>query len=193
MKSQVFKLLWQLKFPEAYPIGYELKYIYKDRWFRIHSLPNSKRYAETEKEYQIIFERQNEIINDLVGEGEEIILVFGLYKMKGEHSNETEITEFGVFQKVDKLELHKIRPEENETACYFDIYAKKSIWQSNKLNHLLKAIAEDETRMMIIYPKRNRIINPYDGGVDLILESKELRNRYKEKYKQWLSKHPKGL
>jgi len=74
MKPAVFKSFWRAKYPEAYPIGYELKWLYSDRWFRIHSLPESKRYAETEEEYQIIFNRQNELITDLIGEGTEVIV-----------------------------------------------------------------------------------------------------------------------
>lgn len=193
MKQQEFKSLWKSKFPEAYPIGHELKSVYKNRWFRIHSLPESKRYAETEDEYQIIFQRQNEIIEDLVGNNEEIILSFGLYTDDITNSNYKEVNEFGEFEKVDSLELHKIKLDENKDEFYLDIYAKRTIWKSNQRNEILKAIANDEIRMMIIAPNQNRIINPYDGGVDLILESEEIRDKYKEKYKRWLSKHPQRL
>lgn len=63
-----FTTIWKTKFPDSYPIGYDLKGIYDNRWFRIHSLPESKRYADNEKEYQIIYKRQNQIIQDLLGD-----------------------------------------------------------------------------------------------------------------------------
>jgi len=193
MEQQEFKSLWKSKFPEAYPIGHELKWVYEDRWFRIHSLPESKRYAKTEEEYQIIFKRQNKIIGDLIGENEEVILLFGLYRDDVINSNYAEIDEFIRFQKVDTLELHKIRPEENEEELYVDIFIKQTLWKSHQRNDILKAIADDKIRMMIIDTNKNRIINPYDGGVDLIVESEEVRDKYKEKYKMWLSRHPQGL
>ncbi len=150
MKKEEFKALWKSKFSEAYPIGYELKWVYENKWFRIHSLPESKRYIETGDEFQIICQRQNEIIGDLIGENEEIVLSFGHYTDDVTNNNYKEINEFGEFEKVDTLELHKIRPKENEDEFYFDIYAKTTIWKSNKRNEILKAIADNEIRMMII-------------------------------------------
>ncbi len=192
MEKEEFKSLWKIKFPEAYPIGNELKWIYEKRWFRIHSLPDSKRYAETEKEYEIILKRQNEIIDDLIGD-DEVILLYGLYRDDRSNSNYAKIAEFKDFQKADTIELHKIRPKENENELYLDIYVKHINWKSNERNEILRAIADDEIRMMIIYPKKNRIISPYDGGVDLILESEDVKNNYEEKCQKWSSKHPKGL
>jgi len=193
MIQQEFKSMWESKFPEAYPIGHELKWVYEDRWFRIHSLPNSKRYAETEEEYEIIYKRQNEIISDLVGENEEVILLFGQYANNLIDSDYDEIFEFSLFQKVDTLELHKLRPKQYEVEFCLDIYARKTTWESNQRNDMLKAIADDEIRVLIIVPHKNRIIYPYDGGVDLILESEKVRDVYKDKYKMWLSSHPQGL
>lgn len=192
MKNE-FTSIWKSKFPESYPIGYELKWIYDKRWFRVHSLPESKRYAENEEEYQIIYKRQNQIIQDILGYHSRVVLSFGLYSNDLTNNNYKEITEFGEFEKVDTLELHKINPEEYEDEYYFDVYAKESTWETNKRNDILKSIADDEIRMMIISFEKNRIINPYDGGMDLILESEIKRDYYKSKYKEWLSKHPEGL
>lgn len=192
MTSQEFKSFWESKYPEAFPIGHEFKSIYDKRWFRIHSLPESKRYADSEKEYQIIFDRQNQVIKDVLGE-EEIILLFGLYTNDIMNENYQKIKEFSEFEKVETIELHKLRPEENEEMLHLDIFIKTTNWESNKRNKILKAIANDEIRMMLISEKKNRIINPYDGGLDIILESEEVRNSFKEKYNKWLSNHPEGL
>ena len=191
--SNSFVKRWKKKFPESYPIGYELKWIYNKRWFRIHSLPESKRYAENEVEYQIIYKRQNQIIQDILGDNPKVILSFGLYTDDITNSNYKEITEFGEFEKVDTLELHKINPEEYEDEYYYDVYIKEATWETNKRNDILKSIADDEIRMMIISFDKNRIINPYDGGMDIILESEIKRDIYKSKYKDWLSNHPEGL
>ena len=192
MKTE-FVTKWKRNFPESYPIGYELKWIYGKRWFRIHSLPESKRYAENEEEYQIIYKRQNQIIQDLLGANSKVILSFGLYTDDITNNNYEEITEFGEFEKVDTLELHKINPEEYEDEYYYDVYIKETTWEINKRNDILKSIADDEIKMMIISFDKNRIINPYDGGMDIILESEIKRDIYKSKYRDWLSNHPEGL
>lgn len=193
MKPVAFKSFWQSNYPEAYPIGHELKWIYSDRWFRIHSLPESKRYAETAEEYQLIFEIQNELITNLVGEGTELILLTGLYGEEATPNEFHEIESLCGFSKVEILDLHKIKPEEYEETLLYNIFIKKVNWESNKYNELLKLIADDEFSMMFICPDKNRIINPYDGGVDIIMETKLLRDKVKQIYHQWLSKHPEGL
>ena len=193
MHKENFNICWSTYFPEAYPISYELKWVYPNRWFRMHSLPESKRYAETEEEYQIILQRQNQLISDLIGEGEKIVLLLGVYRYANELITYKIINKFGEFYWVKTLELHLLRPEEHEEECYYDIYIQENNWSQNQFNTLLKAIADDQIRILIIYPKLKRIISPYAGGMDLILESAEKRDEYKQIYNDWLSKHPKGL
>jgi len=193
MTEEEFNKYWETKYPESPPIKHELKWIYKDRWFRIHSLPESKRYAETDAEYQIILDRQNKLINDLFGEENKIIISFGLYTDEITNDNYTELTEFGEFKKVQKINLHKIRPEYYKHGEFFAIYIKNDFWKSEAKNEILKAIANDEIRAMFICPSRECIIAPYDGGVDIVVKSIEKRNELKNKYKDWLSERKDGL
>ena len=184
---------WSKEYPESFPIGHELKWVYEDRWFRIHSLPNSKRYADTEDEYKIILDRQNNLIEDLIGTGAEIAISFGLYTDDITNNNYKELTDFGEFSKVLTINLHKERPEEYEDETYFDIYTKIENWNKNDNNEILRAIADDEIRAMIVCPSKQCIIAPYDGGVDVIVNSIEVRNNLKLKYKDWLSEREDGL
>lgn len=193
MKENEFISYWNNEYPESLPINHELKWIYKKRWFRIHSLPESKRYAETEDEYNIILKRQNQLIDDLIGKESEIVICFGLYTNDITNENYREITDFGEFQKVITIDLQKERPEEYEDEMYFDIFVKIENWKRDNRNEILKAVADDEIRAMFICESKKCIIAPYDGGVDLILESTELRDRLKLKYKEWLSDREDGM
>ena len=56
MTTENFKTYWYKTYPDSYPINYQLKTIFSNRWFRIHSLLDSKRYAENDDEYKIIKE-----------------------------------------------------------------------------------------------------------------------------------------
>jgi hypothetical protein len=51
---------WNKEYPKTIPINHQLKLIYQDRWFRIHSLPESKRYAETKSE--LFIGNENDLI-----------------------------------------------------------------------------------------------------------------------------------
>lgn len=193
MSGEEFNKYWETAYPESYPINHELKWIYPNRWFRIHSLPESKRYAESDSEYQIILERQNQLMNDLIGEDTEIIISFGLYTDDIANDNYKELNDYEEFLKVQTIDLHKERPEEYEDEMYFDIYIKKDRWKSDSKNQMLKAIADEEIRAMFICPSKNCIVAPYDGGVDIIVDSTEKRDSLKIKYKDWLSKSKDGL
>jgi len=63
----------------------------------------------------------------------------------------------------------------------------------NCQNELLKSIADDEFRAMLICPKRNCIVAPYDGGMDIIVDSEEKRDILKVKYRDWLSAIDDGM
>ena len=188
-----FNKYWDKNYPESNPIGHELKNVYPNRWFRIHSLPESKRYAESDDEYQIILNRQNKLISELIGENSEILIVSGQYEMELTKNVSTEFLEYGKFEKCRTIELHKIYPEEYEEDFFYSVYFRPEIWKRDSQNKLLKNIADDEFRAIFVCAKMNCIIAPYDGGMDIIVESKEYRNKLKTRYKNWLSKREDGL
>lgn len=193
MTESEFIGYWFKEYPGEFPINHELKWVYRNRWFRIHSLPKSKRYAESEEEYKIILDRQNKLIGDLIGEGGEVAVSFGLYTNDLTNDNYKELPDFGQFQKVLTIDLHKKRPEEHEDGVFFDFFVKIERWKKGGRDVILKAIADDKIRVMFVSPLKKCIIAPYDGGVDVIVESSEKRNDLKIKYKDWLSSREDGM
>jgi len=189
MNKEEFNHFWKEEYPEAYPINHTLKEVYSDRWIRIHSLPESKRYAETEAEYQIIFDRQNQLINDLIGIGSEFVISFGLYTLDMYNDNYKKLTDFKEFSKVQTIDLS----DDYEDKMHLDIFIKKDVWKSDAKNEILKAIADDEIRVMFICHSKKCIVAPYDGGVDIIVDTTEHRDNLKEKYKDWLSEREDGM
>src|SRR5947209_5146416 len=61
--------LWRERWPNSRPIAHELKTSEHNRWVRFHSLPDSKRYADTEAEYQEILHRHATVLRELNGLG----------------------------------------------------------------------------------------------------------------------------
>ncbi|MEW7292898.1 DUF3885 domain-containing protein [Aquimarina sp. 2304DJ70-9] len=188
-----FNKYWNTNYPESNPIGYKLRSIYQNRWLRIHSLPESKRYAESEEDYQIILERQNELFLKLMGENADIIILIGQYEIEQKDGFLKEFSDFGQFVKCKTVELHKIYPEEYDPDDFYNIYIKPDNWRKNSQNEMLKKIVDDEFRAIFICPKRNCILAPYDGGMDIIVDNQEKRNNLKAKYKDWLSEREDGM
>jgi hypothetical protein len=60
-----FNTYWNSKFPDCPPVGHLLRDAYSDRWFRIHTLPEAKRYPQIEAEYAEVLRRHNALLADL--------------------------------------------------------------------------------------------------------------------------------
>jgi len=79
MTTDSFSIFWNKHYPESVPLGHHIREDYSERWFRIHCLPESKRYADNNDEWKILLYRQNVLITDLLGTNTEFYLVTGRY------------------------------------------------------------------------------------------------------------------
>jgi len=156
-KHNEFTKLWLQNFPESPPVSYWFKWAYPDIWFRIHSLPKSKRYPKNEKDWKILLKRQNEIITDMFGLNSNVYLVSSdadwefnslsvLYNANGEMYQ---------FNHIEQIDLYKLDANyyKNEyklnNFTYKPIFAK-IIWNPYLHDNLLKEIAIDNTRAVFV-------------------------------------------
>jgi hypothetical protein len=197
MTKEAFEELWNLIYPEAVQISYLFKHCYSDRWFRIHSLPESKRYAGNDEEWEIILARQNEIITDLLGLETNVLLVTGDYDCADRGAihitQEEEVFKTYSFKKLDNINLHKINPQEFEEVDLYRPAFAEIIWHPKIHDQLLREIAVDNVRAFFVSFDKNIIVAPYDGGVDFILKDVLTKNFYKNKYRHWLSWREDGF
>jgi hypothetical protein len=197
MTAEQFNKFWTSTYPDTTLIQHHFRHDYPDRWFRIHSLPNSKRYAEDETEWNILLDRQNEIIADLLNDSSNFILVTGghssdRYKEMYPIEEVNSIREMQ-FVTLHPIDFHKINADEYENGQLYTPMFNEQNWQLHKFDHLLKDIAEDNLRAFFVSIDKEVIIAPYDGGVDLILKDTTIRDYYKQKYSNWLSAREDGL
>ena len=76
---------------------------------------------------------------------------------------------------------------------FWHIYFDTKIWKEDSVNELFRLVANDEVPNVMFFSVEKQIVyHPYDGGSDIIFDNSQLRDFYKEKYKDWLSKHPLG-
>jgi len=197
MTKEDFQKLWTLNYPDTVPVSYLFKHDYLDRWFRIHSLPEAKRYAEDESEWKILLSRQNEIITDLFGLETPILILTGEYNWGDNRqihiTDEEEIFKPFSFVLLDNIELNKIDPEQYDQPDIYRPAFAETIWKLNYHDNLLKEIANDNTRAFFVSFDKNVIVAPYDGGVDFLLKDSLTKDFYKHKYKEWLSDREDGM
>ena len=197
MTAEQFKDFWTSTYPGTILIQHHFRHDFADRWFRIHSLPDSKRYAEDETEWKILLNRHNKIISDLLDTGSDFLLVTGGHTSEGyielhpiDEVNSIKEIPFTVLEPID---LHKVNPSEYDSGQLYTPMFSEQNWQPQKFDNLLKDIAEDNLRAFFISVQKEIIIAPYDGGVDFILKDTKTRDFYKQKYSDLLSARQDGL
>lgn len=198
MNADQFDTHWKKTYPETTWLPYLFRRIYPDRWFRIHSLPDSKRYAHTEAEWTILLDRQNTLLTDLLGLGAEVILVSGEYQFEDvDMSNcnpaSSALTTLSFTPTKQRIDLHQIEPATYEPSTFYQSRFSEQTWQPHRFDALLREMAEDQTRAFFISWRNACIAAPYDGGVDILLKDSATRDYYREKYRAWLSTRADGL
>ena len=199
INKESFDCFWKENYADLVPLGYVLReHFFNDRWFRIHSLPKSKRYADSEDEKQIVLDRQNALITDLIGEQRDYLLLLSTWS---ETLTAEIFSEFGHAIILDCIRL------DGDSYCLGEGYLNVAVinrkWEANSIDDYLIAVANEEPlidsescevyRFLIVDLNQNRIIAPYDGGVDIFLNTTQERDDFKLKYKDWLSTHERGL
>jgi hypothetical protein len=200
MDVSTFNNYWQRYYPDCPPVSYMFKWRLADRWFRFHSLPESKRYADTTAEEEVLLARQNTVLLDVIGEGEDCVLVVGDYsESPGELINGTKcpILAKYITRALPSLSKQEFDPEpldEGEKPVYLRLAYGVHTLQRGSLDEVLLYVADGRViNFLVVSVKRNRIIAPYDGGVDVVLREAAERDEFKSKYAKWLSARPDGL
>lgn len=200
LSSHRFEYDWNHVFPQKLPIGHLFKYYFYDKWLRIYSLPDAKRYADDKIELEQLLLHQNQIISDCFGSETHIYIVSGHYSYgdietpKINYQNSLSNYDFKV---GTAIHLHTKEPtyfddgENNDQ--YFTPHFVQSIWRKNLHNELLIKIANDEFDAFFVCFENNIIIAPYDGGIDLIVPEQDLTNHLKRRYTKYLSSREDGL
>lgn len=181
-------------------VGHVLRDRFPRRWLRIHSLPESKRYAETDDERREILRRQNAVLSDLIGDDRPCELVFGYYGEEERLPADvlTALRSLGpvflAMHTMDAMDVAENPDGTSQAVAGYPLLKASLTWRPHALDVVLLAVADDVLASpLLVSVERRRIVAPYDGGVDLIVESEELRDELRALYASWLSRHPRGL
>lgn len=178
---------------EVAPIGFVLRSIYKDIWLRFHSLPDSKRYPESEEEMQEVVHRAKTVANALFEPDEPIIvLTSNWYFEDTEYPESVQIigepTQSG--SAVFRVNKASVAPEFDD---YFITWAREDAWPPAYFEKLVREVAVgNEALICFISPRSGNICYPYDGGMDIFVPSEAQRQSFSLQ-SDWRSKLISGL
>ncbi len=180
---------WRITFGAIPPLGHVCRAELNDRWFRIHSLPESKRYPEDDLERQEICRRHNEVATRVLGLKEECILLIGRYSGNPDGAEEE------IFS--DCTRALPPQPElfwQLDEDSWMGFCGERTTWVPGEFDQLIRDVAdEEEYNVLFFSPSRASIYSPYDGGADLILPIPDLVAPSKERWSSWLSGREDGL
>jgi hypothetical protein len=174
---------WTTSFRNCDPVADRLRSAFPYRWVRFHSLPDAKRYPDSEGEYAILLDRHNSVMAALARVGENVVLLtteFSDSPMPARAPSDSPGATWWRTVKVDD--------------AFWHIYRAVVVWEPHRFDPLIRLVAQDVTaNVMICDPECEWLLHPYDGGMDVILGSSESRDILRERFKPWLSPHADGL
>ncbi len=175
---------WKCAFGSVLPAGFLCRSALAERWMRIHSLPESKRYPESVRDYSEMLDRQNSVAEYTLGKRSECLLFFTRF------GEERELTS-------DELPFLNAAPEHvmslngDDEYHFFALYVT---WQREKFNELIVACANDQTGpILFANVATRRIYAPYAGGADLFFPGRSDVEAARSCFSNWLSKRVDGL
>ncbi|MEQ1912594.1 MAG: hypothetical protein ABMA15_27490 [Vicinamibacterales bacterium] len=151
---------------------------------RIHSLPQGKRYPDTEAEYLELLARHNAAATAVLGGGAACVLLVGLWSPDDLAVEQNRLPAMAGLKFVDVPDLPSpTDPEEVEHA----FHAASIKWSPGVFDSIIRDVA-DEALPLIVFANltRRAAYKPYDGGADLICGSFERARELAAEYAEWL-------
>ena len=193
-----FQRLWSRHYPNIEPVGYELLSAGARYWVRFHSLPQSKRYADTEAERDVLLARQNELAAAVLGENQ------GCWLVQSHWELDPGVPDFAFQDGNDpfratadydlKSAIVTFREPGTEFERRWEAFAGLTTWCSGRFDWLLREIADERAASTLwVSTETGAVFAPYDGGVDLFLPDENRLRELAAQHPDWLSDHPLGL
>lgn len=181
---------WARVFGNCAPAGFLCRVAMSDRWLRIHSLPESKRYASRDSDYAVILGRHNEVADELLGEGEPIVIFRGQFITTRSSVLPSDLPGVG----VDTFRVDALTTEVPGMERLIGFVAAETRWKAGEFDTLIRARSDDVVGPLLFANLGKRTAYaPYDGGADLFFATAAERDAARIRWGDWLSKHPDGV
>ncbi len=163
-----------------------------ETWVRFHSLPRSKRYAETPEEYDELLRRHHTVLHELAATtGSDEVLVLTLawscstLPVPRSAPLQTAVpgsTYWASFRDPDDPE------------SWSHTFVDRLPLTPEALDPLLRLVADDGAAGVIICDDDlTWFFHPYDGGADVIPATTTMRDELRARHRAWLSATESGL
>lgn len=153
---------------EVAPVGHALRSFFCDNWSRFHSLPEAKRYAESEVEYQEVLARHSKVTDALFQVDEPIYVYRSRLQEQPQRGRlKHQLAKRQLRESVINLPANpgSVAPDDDD---HYYVRALVSRWRPDFFGVLVRQIADDkEFGVTFVSPATRNIYCPYDGGMDI--------------------------
>lgn len=179
MKSRWF----EPPFSDSFPLAHLMRSAYPEYWFRIHGLPESKRWPESDEEREIVFDRFSQFGTALLGHHAPCLIVQSCFNGFPRSKN--------LLPSHDWKPIHRVEESDED---HWNSWAAHTTWNPDGLRDVLLAIAEDrEALIAFVSLATDCVFVPYDGGADGFAMDGALLRRLSDEFSPWSSSHSSGL
>ncbi len=166
----------------------------QDKWVRFHTLPESKRYADSEAELGIILARHRTLLSELHNTPNQLLVATSVWTTREEVPSVAQAGYPDLQLEHWKTIFDNPEEEDVEFHRFQHLFVGECLADAAVLAKLLDDIAEDRKRGAIIMPRDLKwLYFPYDGGADILFKSQAECDSLKMRHKDWLSSGPNGL
>ncbi|HST81786.1 MAG TPA: hypothetical protein VLL08_08645 [Kineosporiaceae bacterium] len=188
---------WKQQWPASRPVAHELRGTENGRWVRFHSLPEAKRYAEDEAEYQELLHRHATVIselNALSATNSRDLLIITCAWSPGPKPPLRTAPVVDASPGAIYWQSLLIDDDEDWGQNWMHLFVERTGLGEARLQLLLRIVADDVTEGVIITdPDLTWLYHPYDGGADVIAATPADRDRLRARHSDWLPSHSAGL
>jgi hypothetical protein len=186
---------WAEWYPDAPPVGFLLREAYPERWLRIHSLPQGKRYPTSGFDYAELLRRHNAVAEDIFDVGQPCAIIL-VHTCKGRGiraiGRAAGLTDTGL-RRLPRLPIALSEEERGVFAAPTCIFGRQARWARGGFDQFITAVAEDRSDGVIVSLESGRSYAPYDGGADLFYLTEGERDRARDRFRSWTSARDDGL
>jgi hypothetical protein len=178
--DMTFEACWHKHFPNTPPVRWIVRNTHEDRWVRLHALPKSKQYADTEQEAAEILRRANALGDELFGDGADCWFV-GVNFYDGAIGAAPWPGLVYAFNAHDKVDDQ-----------VWAIFATRVQWRVGAFDAVVHKVANEELESPVFWiaVESGIVFAPYDGGFDMIFPSVAQAVAFRDFQLTWRPRDP---
>ena len=186
---------WPNWYADAPPVGFLLREAYPERWLRIYSLPDGRRYPTSGFDYAELLRRHNAVAADVVGVGDPCAILL-VHTCEGRGARAVGRAAQLTNSRLPRLATLPVALSDERNGVFaapMCVFGLSTTWNNHAFDRFIAETADDRSHGLVVSLESGRVYAPYDGGADLFYLNEFERDRAHARFSDWASPRKDGL